>query len=143
MPKVFISYARADGPAVQRLTQALTADGVTVWRDLDSLHGGQQWPKVIGEAIATNDLLLLVWSEHAATSHFVEQEWTTAIALRKTLLPCVLDATPLPPALSAVNAVDARQLTAALPKIQEALHGLVPATAPAPDADASTGREHG
>jgi hypothetical protein len=46
MPKVFISYARSDGPAVQRLTQALTADGVTVWRDLDSLHGGQQWPKV-------------------------------------------------------------------------------------------------
>ena len=56
MPKIFISYARADGPVVQRLTQALVADGVTVWRDLDSLRGGQQWPKVIGEAIAAGRL---------------------------------------------------------------------------------------
>ena len=135
MPKVFISYSRDDATTVHRLIQALAADGVTVWRDVDSLHGGQQWPKVIGEAIADNDLLLLVWSQHAATSHFVELEWTTAMALRKTLLPCVLDATPLPPALSAVNAVDARQLTAALPKLQEALHRLVPATAEAHDAD--------
>ena len=137
MPQIFISYARADGPAVQRLTQALTADGVIVWRDLDSLHGGQQWPKVIGDAIAANDLLLLVWSQHAASSHFVELEWTTAMALRKTLLPCVLDETPLPPALRAINAVDARHLTAALPRIQEALHQLVPATVAAHDADDS------
>jgi hypothetical protein len=101
------------------------------------LHGGQQWPKVIGEAIAANDLLLLVWSHHAASSHFVELEWTTAMALRKTLLPCVLDETPLPPALRAINAVDARRLTAALPRIQEALHQLGPATAAAHDADDS------
>src|SRR5215471_11811149 len=143
MLKVFISYARDDATTIHRLSQALAMDGITVWRDVDSLHGGQQWPKVIGEAIADNDLLLLMWSQHAASSHFVELEWTTAIALRKTLLPCVLDDTPLPPALSAINAVDARQLAAALPQIQEALHRLVPATAPAPGADASTGREHG
>ena len=137
MPKVFISYSRNDATAVHRLIQALAADGVTVWRDVDSLHGGQQWPKVIGEAIADNDLLLLVWSQHAATSHFVELEWTTAMALRKTLLPCVLDATPLPPALSAFNVVDSRQLTAALPRILEALHQLVSATSGVHDTDES------
>jgi TIR domain len=137
MPKVFISYSRDDATTVHRLIQALAADGITVWRDVDSLHGGQQWPKIIGEAIADNDLLLLVWSQHAAASHFVDLEWNAAVALRKTLLPCVLDATPLPPALSAVNAIDARQFTAAVPKIQEALHQFVPATVAAHDTDES------
>ena len=96
MPNVFISYAREDLAVVQPLEQALIACGIGVWRDQESLYGGQQWPKAIGDAISAHDVLLLAWSKHAAASHFVEFEWTTAIALRKTILPCFArrDATP-------------------------------------------------
>ena len=108
MAQVFLSYARRDLPALQPLLQDLGAHGITVWRDQDSLYGGQQWPKAIGEAIAAHDVLLLVWSQEAAASHFVEFEWNTALALQKNVLPCLLDQTPLPSALRAINGIDAR-----------------------------------
>ena len=89
----------------EQLAQALRAEGSTVWRDQDSLRGGQHWPQVIGEAIDTHDLFLLVWSQHAARSHFVEMEWNIAVASGKPLLPWALDETPLPAALRATHAV--------------------------------------
>jgi hypothetical protein len=121
MAQVFLSYARRDWPVLQPLLQDLVAHGITVWRDQDSLYGGQQWPKAIGEAIAAHDVLLLVWSQEAAASHFVEFEWNTSLALQKSILPCLLDQTPLPPALSAINSIDARLPHEALPKILHAL----------------------
>jgi hypothetical protein len=121
MARVFLSYARRDLPTLQPLLQELEAHSITVWRDQDSLYGGQRWPKAIGEAIAAHDVLLLVWSQAAAASHFVEFEWNTALALQKTILPCLLDQTPLPPALSAINGIDARLPHEALPKILQAL----------------------
>jgi hypothetical protein len=127
MPRVFISYARHDLIPVQQIEHALQTQDIAVWRDQESIYGGQQWPKVIGEAIAAHDYVLLVWSKSAAQSHFVAFEWNTAIALRKTILPCLLDDTPLPPALSAVNAIDVRQLDEALPRILPALKQPVPA----------------
>ena len=130
MPNVFISYAREDLAVVRQLEQALKTSGIAVWRDQESLYGGQQWPKAIGEAISAHDVLLLAWSQHAAASHFVELEWTTAIALRKTILPCLLDETPLPPALSAINGIEMRVLEAALPKILQALQRPVATTDP-------------
>ena len=108
-------------PALQPLLQNLVAHGITVWRDQDNLYGGQHWPKAIGEAIAAHDVLLLVWSQEAAASHFVEFEWNTALALQKSILPCLLDQTPLPPALRAINGIDARLPHEALPKLLDAL----------------------
>jgi TIR domain len=93
MPRVFISYARHDLNAVQQLERALQPHDVSIWRDQESIYGGQQWPKAIEEAIAAHDYALLVWSKSAAQSHFVKFEWNSAIALRKTILPCLLDDT--------------------------------------------------
>jgi hypothetical protein len=122
LPKVFISYARGDmNHALVELEQTLRAHGVNVWRDQDSIYGGQQWPKVIGEAIADCDTVLLLWSAHSAASHFVEFEWTTALALKKTIIPCLLDETKLPPALAAINGVFCRNADEAAPKILAAL----------------------
>jgi hypothetical protein len=121
MAKVFLSYARRDLPTLQPLLQNLVAHGITVWRDQDNLYGGQHWPKAIGEAIAAHDVLLLAWSQEAAASHFVEFEWNTALALQKSILPCLLDHTPLPPALSTIHGIDARLPREALPKILQAL----------------------
>src|SRR5262249_37403292 len=73
----------------------------------------------------------LVWSQEAAASHWVEFEWNTALALQKSILPCWLDQTPLPPMLSAINGIDARLPNEALPKILHALQQ--PVTPPQPE----------
>ena len=86
MPRVFISYARHDLNHIQQLERALQAHDVSVWRDQESIYGGQQWPKAIGEAIAAHDHVVQVWSKSAAQSHFMEFEWSSTIALQKTIL---------------------------------------------------------
>src|SRR5262245_12311981 len=107
MPKVFLSYSRGDLDAVLVLEQRI-GQRVSVWRDQEKIYGGDRWPKVLGEAIDANDVVLLVWSQHSAASHYVEFEWCTALALRKPIIPWLLDETPLPPSLRAVNGFDAR-----------------------------------
>ena len=127
MTRVFLSYARDDLQVVQRLEQELVAHGLSVWRDQDSIYGGQHWPKAIGEAIATHDWVVLVGSQHAARSPFVELEWNIALALQTSVIPCWLDQTPLPPALSSTNGIDLRVQTEALPRLLKALR---PSAAP-------------
>ncbi len=59
MSKVFISYAREDEEAVDGLHETLSAAGVSVWRDQESLRLGERWPKALGEAIAEQDYFVL------------------------------------------------------------------------------------
>jgi hypothetical protein len=105
MPRVFVSYARYDSKAVDALEPALRNAGVEVWRDQESLQAGERWPKALGEAIAATDAFILVWSAHAASSDFVELEWTTALALKKLVIPYRLDDAALPLALRSIHAV--------------------------------------
>jgi tetratricopeptide (TPR) repeat protein len=60
---------------------------------------------VLGEAIADQEVFLLAWSQNASSSHFIELEWTTALALKKTIIPCLMDSTSLHPSLAATHAI--------------------------------------
>jgi hypothetical protein len=123
---VFLSYARADTGAVDALEHELRQLKVQIWRDQKNLYSGQRWPKALGEAIAAADALVLMWSSQAAQSEFVELEWTTALALRKPLLPCLLDQTPLPAALRAIHAITLTQLDRVAQEIEAALRTAKP-----------------
>lgn len=118
MPTVFLSYSRVDLPLIEQLEAQLKSHpDISIWRDQEKIYGGQKWPKVLGETIADQDIFLLAWSKNSADSHFVEFEWTTALALKKTVVPCLLDSTPLSPSLRAAHAIpinDPLRLIAAL-----------------------------
>ena len=111
MPSVFLSYSREDLLLIEQLeAQLKTYPKLSIWRDQDKIYGGQKWPKVLGEAISNQDVFLLAWSKNSAASHFVEFEWCTAIALKKTIVPCLLDDTPLAPSLATFHGYPARDL---------------------------------
>lgn len=105
MPSVFLSYSREDLPVIEQLAARLrtASPEISLWRDQEKIYGGQNWPKILGEAIADQEVFLLAWSRHSAISHFVELEWNTAIALKKTIILCLLDKTPLAPPLRAFH----------------------------------------
>ena len=121
MQTVFLSYAREDLDQAVQIERQLVAEGVTVWRDHEQLRAGQSWPKALGEAIAANDVLLLLWSERAAASAFIELEWCTALALKKTVLPCLIGNAPLPASLAAIEAVQLNEVPEAVRRILIAL----------------------
>lgn len=145
MPSIFLSYSRQNLRVAVQLAQQLRVLGCDVWRDQDSLRGGQHWPQIIGEAIDRQALFLLLWSHHARQSHYVEMEWNIAVASAKPFVPCLLDDTPLPATLRMINALDVRDLTEALPKILDVLQqyaptpGAAPAAAPDPARSTSGG----
>ncbi|MGH7454917.1 MAG: toll/interleukin-1 receptor domain-containing protein [bacterium] len=121
-PRVFISHAWEDKPLVRRLETELQAAGAEVWVDHSGIRGGDNLPGRISEALKWCNMLLLVWSEAASKSHWVEIEWTNAIALRKAIIPCRMSTVPLPPILSHLAYVDFRNdINLGIAKL---LHGL-------------------
>jgi hypothetical protein len=78
---VFISYAREDLPAVQRLKAGLDAAGIRTWFDLDRLDGGDDYDRKIQRNIARCSYFIPVVS--ATTERRLEgyfrREWSYAI----------------------------------------------------------------
>jgi hypothetical protein len=58
----FLSYAREDGEAASRLVADLTARGIAVWFDKDSIPGGTKWRKAITDGIRNSDVFLSLQS---------------------------------------------------------------------------------
>jgi TIR domain len=121
MPTVFLSYSRADLLLIEQLEAQLTSHPeIAIWRDQEKIYGGQKWPKVLGEAIADQDVFLLAWSKNSAVSHFVEFEWCTAIALKKTIVPWLLDDTPLAASLRTFHGYRWEEVTGLTKSLQTA-----------------------
>jgi hypothetical protein len=100
---VFISYAREDLPAVQRLKAAMDAAGLTTWFDLDRLEGGDDYDHKIRANIQRCSFFLPVIS--ATTQHrheaYFRREWSYAVDRTRNLadgakfiLPVCIDDTP-------------------------------------------------
>jgi hypothetical protein len=78
---VFISYAREDLAAVQRLKAGLDSAGVKTWFDLERLEGGDDYDRKIQRNVARCSFFIPIVS--AATEHRLEgyfrREWSYAI----------------------------------------------------------------
>lgn len=124
LPSVFLSYAQADHERAEALEKGLRVRSVSTWRDKTNLHAGAKWPKALGEAVQQTSALALLWSAAASSSEFVELEWNIALALKKPILPILLDETPLPVSLSATQGI--KGLEDLADRIIEALQAIEP-----------------
>ncbi len=100
---IFLSYAREDADAVQRMAEALRQADVEVWFDQDELRGGDAWDQQIRNQIRTCALFLPIIS--AATQERMEgyfrREWKLGVERTHDLadgvpfiLPIAIDDTP-------------------------------------------------
>ena len=100
---LFLSYAREDAAAAQRLTEALRSSGIEVWFDQAELRGGDAWDQNIRRQIKECALFLPVISAHtqARGEGYFRLEWK--LAAERThlmaegvpfLAPIVIDDTP-------------------------------------------------
>lgn len=94
MASVFLSYDRDDTDRARHFARALEKAGHEVWWDLH-VRGGAQFSKVIEEALAAADVIVVLWSANAIESPWVRDE---AAAGRDSnrLVPVTIDGT-LPP----------------------------------------------
>jgi hypothetical protein len=78
----FISYVHEDGEVIDRIQKALSAAGITVWRDRDWLLPGDDWQLKIREAITTGALAFIAcFSENsvARDTTFQHEELNLAV----------------------------------------------------------------
>jgi hypothetical protein len=109
---VFISYAREDLPAVQRLKSGLDAAGVTTWFDLERLESGDDYSRKIQRNIARCAFFVPVISATTQRRHeaFFRREWSYASDRARNMadaavfvLPVCIDDTPRADALVPEN----------------------------------------
>ena len=100
---VFISYAREDLPAVQRLKAAMDAAGIATWFDFDRLEGGDDYDRKIHGNIARCSFFLPVISATTQRRHegYFRREWSYAVDRSRNIaegavfiLPVCIDETP-------------------------------------------------
>jgi hypothetical protein len=78
-PRVFLSYARADGePFATQLRQRLEAEHIPLWQDRVSMEGGRDWWQQITEALDVVEFMVLVMTHAAIESETVRKEWRYA-----------------------------------------------------------------
>ena len=78
---VFPSYSHRDKQIVERVERAYRALGMSYLRDVTTLRSGQKWKPELGRLIEQADLFQLFWSNAAAASEYVTEEWQTALRL--------------------------------------------------------------
>lgn len=99
---VFISYAREDLPAVQRLKTALDAVGIVTWFDLDRLESGDDYDRKIRGNIARCSFFMPIVSANTQRrlEAYFRREWSYAVDRTRAmadgavfLLPVCVDGT--------------------------------------------------
>jgi hypothetical protein len=101
---VFISYAREDLAAVQRLKAGLDAAGIATWFDMERLEGGDDYDRKIQKNIAHCSFFIPVIStatERRLEAYF-RREWSYAIDRTRNMADDAIFILPV-----AVDALDA------------------------------------
>lgn len=104
---VFISHNSNDKATAREIGLFLISEDVNVWFDEWEINYGASIPQSINKGLNDCTHFLLLWSEHAQTSKWVEAELNSIINLQLStrsehvkIIPLCLDDTPLPRLIS-------------------------------------------
>jgi formylglycine-generating enzyme required for sulfatase activity len=79
--QVFISHAHQDADFAHRLADDLRREGYEIWIAPDSITPGERWVEAINRALQESGIFLLVSTQHAVDSEWVQDETNYAIEL--------------------------------------------------------------
>lgn len=89
MGHIFISYSHKDKDYVHKLQEAIQNEGFEVWID-DRIDFGTTWPKVIQKNLDECDAFIVVMTENAYESEWVQNEVTRAKRKKKPFFALLL-----------------------------------------------------
>ncbi|HJU07118.1 MAG TPA: toll/interleukin-1 receptor domain-containing protein [Rhodanobacteraceae bacterium] len=114
---IFVSYAREDLPAVQRLKAGMDAAGLTTWFDLDRLEGGDDYDRKIRANIARCSFFVPVISATTQRRHeaYFRREWSYAVDRARNIAEGAVFILP-------VCIDDTSEMTALVPEHFKAVH---------------------
>jgi len=101
---IFISYAREDRAAVERLAETLEREGWSVWWDRH-IEGGAAFARAIEQELNESKAAIVVWSQASVQSDWVKDEAATARDQGK-LVAVTLDGTAAPLGFKQYHVID-------------------------------------
>jgi TolB-like protein/Flp pilus assembly protein TadD len=131
---VFVSYARDDEKSARTLISLLESAGYRVWWD-GLIPGGERFGTEIAKALEGARAVVVLWSENANESHWVQDEASWARDRHK-LVPLSLDGSRPPLGFRQFQCIDVSRngLKASSPAVQRALKAIGDVTGRAPAA---------
>lgn len=123
---IFISYAQPDRGYAETLVESLKLAGSSVWHD-KQIRIGDDWDSEIQNALRNASVVVLLVSQAALTSQYVNYEIGSAMSAGIPVIPVLVgEVASLPSHLRHIHAVDARGLGSAAmgAKVAAALEGL-------------------
>jgi hypothetical protein len=94
-PQIFVSYSHEDKAFVEMLAKDCEIRGFSVWWD-EKIQSGDRWFQKISQAITNCLVVIIIMSEHAENSEWVEREILLAQRNQKPILPLLLRGQVLP-----------------------------------------------
>lgn len=103
--RCFLSHNKADREVARDIGAHMALSGIDVWFGEWEIQAGDSIPGKLNEGLEAFDAFILLWSADANRSNWVRQELHSAImrAVKDgsaKIIPCLLDATPLPPLIA-------------------------------------------
>jgi hypothetical protein len=106
---IFVSYARLDGEGfIQQLYADLTGTGFSIWLDIYSISGGEDWEMAIRNAVMTARAMVVVLTPGAILSLQVKGEWNAAVNYHLPIIPLLVKDCDIPFVLNVLNWIDFR-----------------------------------
>lgn len=93
-PDVFLSYARKDRAIAEKVAEALEAQGLEVWWDIEDLRGGEGFRDAIEGALAAAACVVVLWSRNSIGSHWDIDEVDTGKEAGKLVPVIIKDCRP-------------------------------------------------
>ena len=93
MQDLFVSYSRRDKRNVMKIVSLLQSRGYSVWIDESGIETGEQFKKVIVNAIEECKVVLFFSSKHSNQSPWTAKEIGVANSIGKPIFPIKLDET--------------------------------------------------
>lgn len=92
---VFISHSSKDRQRAEILCKDLKKQGYKVWLDRHEIEGGEGWSKEIEYGIDNSRVMVVIWTENASKSDWVEREIARATRNGITVIPLPFDRTEI------------------------------------------------
>ena len=109
LPYAFLSYSRQDKAVADKLTGALAARGVRIWKDVEQIAPGAKWEQELEKGLVGASAIIFFASRNSSTSRWMTYEVEAFLKRNKLVLPLILDLAgvgTLPPALHSLQWVD-------------------------------------
>jgi len=105
--RIFISYSSKDKKWCDAFAVSLEETGADVWYD-SSLHGGAEWIAVIERELESRELFLVILTQLAWESVWVQREIHLAFATNRTIVPVLLAPTNVTGFMRTIQHVDVK-----------------------------------